>query len=752
MSLGRVFYIVLILAAGCSKSPLGPDISERPDSVATDSVTSGAQTTGVSTDSTVGADTSAAASSATSTSTTNATPPTCAETTTQNFFYPGATVAHSLTCNLTITAVLDQTANRPTYLTASAVGSTAITFTGTQSGATGATNWTTRFNGATDVVANTTILATTPTTTAEVANSLGDNVLRSLTFSVALDGTYDGTGAGVKVLMSDAVTPATTSNGAASFAASDIPLLTYSDAGACTASPIVCPTTGSNTQTTATAGFDVLWNYNIFDQGDYDVGTRGYLSLEGAKVYSAADYTVLTTVDVTGEKNLIAAATSVGRSTFKGPSTWFNFTPAIALNDTLSTSPKQVFGVVFPALNATTSHFAGVATVDRGVDPTDVSKIWFDPTNTATRLSLAANTQSMAIAQASTNDWIYFGGSDGGGGSRNLVLTYVNDAGASVTLNQLTAYADGTKLFSTAITQPFNDGGTQRHGIAWFGQYDPAVTDIRRIWISKIKSSPTDPAVDADYFDASTYYVAAGNELAGTISSVPVTVNQAATLSMVKIVARAESGTNYFYVSWRNDTDDKIYFARVEASPSAAPNIKLTRAGDQISNLDAATATILGRPAYAIAAGATTTGTAILGVLYAEQDGGVTACTFQAFRVVGEEVQKYGTARSFGTPTDCRFPNLFYNESAGRFMATYIDGTSGDTYYAEFGFNAAGDALSPASPTDVRVTDRTALPCNFAAGYSETWHRLGMVSLESSNCGANAADSIKFDVYKPGRR
>lgn len=754
--MSRVFYIVLIVVAACSKSPLGPEISDRPDPVTTvTGVTSGGQTDA---DDTTG-NTAGGDDTETTTDKVGDTAPVCSETTTQNFFYPGATVSHSFTCDLAIATALNQTGNRPSYLAASGIGTTTLSFTGTQTGATGATSWTTRFNGwdTADLVANTTILATTPTSVATPSATLVDDTVASFDFDTTLDASYDGAGGELKVLMSDAVSPASTSNGAVAYAAADIPLLAYTDATCATATaPYICPTSGTNTAQTASAGFDLRWNYDIFDQGTYDVVTKGYQSLEGATVYSATDRTTLTVADQGGEQFAMTNDSDIGKAAFKGPSDWEQFSPAIALNDTLSTSSKQVFGVAFAARPFNTSHFAGVATIDRSVDANSLSTTWFNSGTAASRLSLAAaDTASIAIAGTSTNDWIYFGGSDGGGGSRNLVLSYVNDGGASVSQVALSSYNAGEKLFQTAITPAFDDGGTQRHGIAWFG----FVGGAYRVWVSKIDSSPADPTVEANYFAAGAggsggyYDTAVTNQLNGVVSSVPIVADQGGNLSLVKITNATVSGANYFYVGWRVDATGTVYFARVDAGQGAVPTVRLTKGGDQLTGFDSSMASTLGRPAYAIAGGNDSAGNPILGVFYTQEDGFAETCNFQAYRLVGTTLEKWGTAHVFGAgTTDCRFPHLYYNASTGKFMAIYVSEDTHDTTYVEFQFDGAGNALVPANPTELTITNRTATPCQFAASYSATWQRIGLVSLESTNCTADTADDdLLFDIYKTAR-
>ena len=113
------------------------------------------------------------------------------------------------------------------------------------------------------------------------------------------------------------------------------------------------------------------------------------------------------------------------------------------------------------------------------------------------------------------------------------------------------------------------------------------------------------------------------------------------------------------------------------------------------------------------------------------------------------ELQLLGTAKDFGTPTDCRFPHLFFDSATGKFLATYVNATGGDTMFAEFKYDSTGDALVPASPTEVLVTDRATVPCQLGVGYSSTWQRLSFVSIEGA-CGGLAHDML-FDQYKTAR-
>jgi hypothetical protein len=764
------------LVASCAETPLGPSISGRDYSTDVDTDASGGVTSGDQPDDDaagsdddlvpVDTDTDTDTDTATDTDTDTdvAVGLACAETSTQNVWYPGANVLQTVTCNNSVTSMGAPTVALPGWLSlATALPATVLNFTGT-AGAAATTNWNATYEGeASDtLVVQTRVLGTTPTYLADATVALTDNVAASVDVSAVLDAAYDGSGGELKPLMSNTASPATTSNGTVVWAASDIPQLTYTDGNCAVATaPYVCADTGATSATTATSTYEIKWNWGIFDQGSYEINTKAYLDVDGANVYSTtSSATTFSVPDLGGEQTVLTSARIGHSDFFADMAISFGYVPALAMNDALSTIDSEVFGVVYAANNGTRNQWGGIVTVDRDIDAANLdSGDWFDPEdfNDPSKFS-DDNIFTMAVAAASgVDEWIALVGNDGVSG-RNLILTVMDHGGGVTTKTRIpvTNLADGSIFDSVAITEPFNDGGSMRHGIAFYAHWNPGGDNTQHLYVSKISSNPqADTPVGANdvpgFFNAGAWYDTTANDLAGTVESVPVTtVDQNSVLSLVKIVNGVVGATKYFYVGWRNESTLNLSFARVEASSAGVPEVIQTNGGDVITKMDGVSTSALGRPDYAIASGTDEDGGDILGVVYAQDDSGTHSCVFQAYEFSGTELVHKGTARPLGaTITDCRFPNLWFNAGTGQFMAMLVNGTNGDTNFYSFAYDSDGDALVPPIPAPTRITDRAAPPCMFAATYSSVWSRIGTVSVEGDCAGG--AHNMKFDLYKPAR-
>jgi hypothetical protein len=253
---------------------------------------------------------------------------------------------------------------------------------------------------------------------------------------------------------------------------------------------------------------------------------------------------------------------------------------------------------------------------------------------------------------------------------------------------------------------------------------------------------------ETDFFTetGATYY-ATGQSATNYIKSNLVTATAANVITDVKIVVSSLSTTKYFYLGWL--VSGNAHFARVEASPSGLPIIDVSAA--VIANMAGGGSSVPGRSTYSIAAGRDSLGNDIVGVLYSQEDAAAqTNCVFQAYIYSGAAFIKYKDPLPLSTGAVCLFPNLFYNEDVGTFMAVYADdsGTSGgDTVYAEFTLDAsAGGALSPAVPTNIVITNRAVSPCLMEASYSEIFNKISTVSVQG-DCVTGAPDLV-FDSYK----
>jgi hypothetical protein len=453
-----------------------------------------------------------------------------------------------------------------------------------------------------------------------------------------------------------------------------------------------------------------------------------------------------------------------------GPANWFAFTPAIALNPVAVSSTSDQVAVIYPAQSGTNDVFAGHLNITRSASTGNITSSWFNH-QAAYRVTPGANSNSMVIAASSDGGWVALAGSDGTtGGNLNLasiaptVALPATNPVYAVTTFQLTSVADSSDFDHPAISEYFDDSGTNRHGVAFVALKSGS---NRNIYVSKIASNPSTKN-EAGYFDSSSYYDnTAGNDIAAEIQSVPIlAASTGNSLNMVKI-SYASDGAGHFYVGWRNQSTAKVEIVRVEAKPTGIPVVDRMESTHLIDKMSPLSSTSRGQAGYAIAAGVSSSGTPIVGAVFVQDNNGTNnKCRFLAFRYRSsstsmELFKTSSVGLDVSTVSPCRFPQLFFNRTSGKFIAVYVhdDATSAsdrhDTIVSEFKFDDGADpedwgsldgALSPATPGKTVMTSRSALPCQLTAGYSDTNKKLVTASLEGDCAGGST--NLTFDIYK----
>lgn len=674
----------------------------------------------------------------------------------------------------------------PNFLTlTTSLPTTDLLYSGSPTATLPLTPWSVLLNGSHVIHATTRVINwATPNYSVPTSITLADNTPSATLISAALDSDYDGVDPSIKPLWGDvdiAASSPTSSLGAASIAVSDIPNLAYAESAcASLAVPTLCPRASSYdaNSKTVSGGFDLLWNYSRFDQGRYEIKTLPYLNVDGARLYHTAKSTEVVLPDTGNEQLLLQNNSAIGEGgEFFTAGTWATYRPSLALSQSLSSQSEQVYAVVYPAFRGNYNQYIGAVSLEHA---NDSAYIAFDDSASTYRISGhtlddGADAESMAIvaAESSTSGAIVASSVVSASGGVDMVLTKVdlsaapgsgliNPSFTAATQLNVSQVSDATFVNNVAISPAFADQATPgspiRHGLAFFGAIDGGAADI---YVTKIRSQPTSISKN-DFFDATNFYQSDNNNpLRNLVPSVRVTRSDLATtdISMVRIVHRDEGTHDQFYVAWRNGAE--VQFAKLQADSPTTPTVSLTKTNHQIIQMSANFGTF-GRPAYEISAGEDSQGNAVFGVLFVrDTSSGSGRCWFRAYKD-NSGLEKATTVDiAIGTATDCRFPNLYWNEDSKKFLALWVDGAGGATQFAEFqvDLSANPSVLVPVNPQPVTITlPRTSgqKVCNLAAHYAAAENanksrRIGIVSVEMSNCASTQPANLRLDTYRPGR-
>jgi len=671
------------------------------------------------------------------------------------------------------------------FTTKSGVGSGTATVTGVTTNALALTTWSALLNNAQDIPATTRVINSVPSYTPPSAITLSDNVVSASTPSATLDSQYDGTSTDVSLtlLMANG-SGSTTSEGLVGLTQSDIPGLNYTTSSTPT-SPYISPGTSnySSVSKIATGQVNVLWDYTKFDQGDYDIKTLAYLNIDGAKIYTGSNKTKVTVANLGLEDSIIANQSIINQSLYSSNSSWSKYQPALCMLLNTSNNTKMFYAVAYPAfynLSSTQNHYLDKITIDRSAGSNGLLTAAFNASGSNSNLIPATSSSSESIAMAADSgpsDELLILGGIGVGSDRVLHLAkaggtnldVINRVSLSNSVSLIDA-ATSSAFSNVALTPAFTDVDAKpRHGVAYSAIYSVTnagvTTDQKGVFITKIRSVP-DTETTSGYLDSPLYKDSPSIISAALPESVGIPGSAGLDASLVRITIGNESGTHFFYVGWRDTTAAQVNFARMDADGNSSPDssiIENDKTADQsivgMSNLKA------GSPAYSIAVGKDNgaTPSVILGVLYTTG-----SCQFRAYKADSTSnptklIRIGSTDLSVGSSNDCRFPQLFWNDSSNKFMAVWVEGgasQSGATNYTEFAFDSsqAQPSLVPATPILTTVTaarSGNAKVCTFTANYSPgsatNLPRIGMASVEGTICGSNTSASMYFDLYKPSR-
>lgn len=694
----------------------------------------------------------------------------CGASPTSRIWYIGSTASYAFSCDKSVTSVADPNGNWPSYLSTTvdspSTGQTKVS--GTTNAVLALTSYTGKIN---DDAANTKTfglgVVAAPTLAVGTSMTVADNDASTSTISMSMTHTATWNGADssvfIKGLMGDISSPTTTSNGTVASTESNIPLLVYSDVSCSTSvPPTICP--GSSTG--LSNPMSLLWDYGPFDQGQYFLGVQSLATVEGASFYSGRSTAAVSVSDPGGEPTIL---TSTGTATSElSTFSWSSYQPALAFADSVSSKSKQVFEIVFPSKVTNYLQFAGIGSIDRTSTAstwTTVSTSLFAETAGSTsEVSDNRNSTDLAIAAtaSSSGKWLVLSSQTNANSGNDLVLSRFLSSDSSKEINRLniSAFPTGaSSINSIAMTKYYSDAGgsgvsaANRHGVAFYAEFSNA---NRGIYVSKINSDTTSTTESA-LFDATNWYNTVSNSAKDYVSSVPLFTPDTNVRSLVRMEAASESSVPYFYVGWRNDSAGTVALARVEANTSS-PTIWNLQASDITSFDNFGAQGYDGGPDYSLASGLTVNGAttaSILGVLSTSDDGSGSASTKCYFTPVtvksATELQFAAAKTAISSAVDCRFAHLFFNTANKKFMAVYVMGSGGnknDTFYREF---SVSNTYAVTLGTETSVTNRgtTAADtiCKFAATYSPTLQRIGMVSVQG-NCASTGNHTLKYDMYK----
>jgi hypothetical protein len=431
-------------------------------------------------------------------------------TTTAYQWYIGTTIEYTVTCTGTITAVSNTSMPSIFSLITPLPAADVVKVRGTGVSALALTTWALSLKGLPgnpdqDITGiKTEILdpatpANMPVYAISATATIADMTTLALASTITMPATYGGNPAAA-ILMGDAVTPVTTSNGFVAATETDIPLLKYSDSSVCDGVAYAyefCSVTATYSRPVFTMAPKLYWNFTDYDQGSYYVRTKSYVNADGTKFYSGLRTSAITVANQVTEPLPVQSTVFIGKSELFDPTSWFNYVPTIALNENLSTRIKDVYAVGYSAFDGTKDQYAGTFDIDRAAGTPYSNSHWVDTVAEFHLSPATANTFTHDLVDTA-NGWLSIGSHNVfGGGGPDLTLSYISYAATTprstaINLTQLPV-ASSIKFTDGALTNRFTEGLIKKHGMAFVskngGIYELFVTKITmtasKAWIDK---------------------------------------------------------------------------------------------------------------------------------------------------------------------------------------------------------------------------------------------------------------------------
>lgn len=660
----RISTIALLgLCIHCDSSPLGPQMSDRDPSLNPDGV--GENTTGDDGGTTAPTTPGGGNSNLTAT---------CNRDVGHDVWYIGASVSLSFTCDQSIDTVT--TTDMPSYLTAT-VSDTVVSFAGAAPDASESIEWSFLADGfgatAGDASAiTTTVIDTTHTTSVFADPDVANNNNTAITLSLdtlTLDSSWDGNIADVNLdlLPATIVGDDATSDyhdSSIAIADTDIHGLQWFDScsSADLSTPYLCM--GDLTRGTGTLDLDfkLKWPYSAFDQGTYFFSGRPALAVEGAEFrLSDVNFSYTIPIQSTGKITITHGVESATEFQFIEQHRRY----AITVNDYASTATTPVLGLIYYTQDTNFSAQFKRVIVDRTDDPTDGTSDGLTQSSQI-QLNNSADSQDFDIVALGDGRWLTVG-ARGNGGIDNLWLNFLDD-GTTPAINslptldadrELTEYGANINARWVDLSQPFtDDDGETRVGLA-FVRDDDNGSATNYLVVAKLNVSGTTEATildDADYMDSGGFELSNDDKI-----------------DRANIEYNAESGTGYFYLAYRNNTD--VYVHKILANKSGGSYSPFTPVS--ISSLFA-NAAESNNQAIHMAIGNTPSATHV-GVAYVESQTNNSNTPYCYFRKVSSDLATLGNVIQLSSEK-CYYPSVHYNPNSGRFVVVYAENDTGAGY------------------------------------------------------------------------
>lgn len=662
-----------VWAGGCSKSSLGPDISDKDKDSGSSS--SGSDDDDDDDDS----NTSSSSDDDDDDDSSSSTSIACSLTSGHYVYYVNSTVSMTFTCDSTVSSYT--ATSKPSYLTGSSSSST-ITYSGTAPSSATSGTWSVEVNGETTTGAissiSNSILATTSLSLTNGATAMDPTTYnasaQTLTYgTVSMASTYDGSGVTNEIIpytSYGADTPAAHNGRTFATTDSDITGLVYYASCSSGSTYYICPHTSSFSSNVVTGQFKMHWQFGAFDQGDYFLKLRSNLVADSANIALAGRTYTYTIAAQTGSVSVTSASTT-NSATYNRQ----NYPYAIAISratsgDSTSTAKVPVVGLLYFANDGVNSAYFRRASIDRTLATASAATA-VGESNELKQLTAgnSANTLYWSMKALDGSSWVAAGAkATAGTGADDIWFNVIDDDATTPTLSAttqnvaITVYSAASDASYVDLTQPFTDADTQtRLGMV----YIRATATDKYVSVVKLDPTGTNKATvidDADY-DTQTSGDAASYEI------------QLSDADRTKIQYSSESGTGYFYIAYRNGTEIDVTKLRANKSSGSYGATTASLTSDLATDPFAAAGSSNDQTLN-MAIGAYS-GSPLVGVVWREADannGSAPDCYFRRFN---STLTTKGDALKLSAGT-CYWPNIHYNSTTGRFIVTFLESVGGN--------------------------------------------------------------------------
>jgi hypothetical protein len=398
------------------------------------------------------------------------------------------------------------------------------------------------------------------------------------------------------------------------------------------------------------------WRWSAFDQGSYYLDVTPQIAIEsGTTVLPTQTFSASIPIQTSGNIQINAANDPDSFNIYDAQK--YRYGVAIS-NQSSALAP--LVGLIYTDKGSGVREYFKRITVDRTAIPGGISSGITENGNNLEQTN--ANSQDFTVNQLADGSWTVVGGA-ATTGSFDILFNRINDSSVAPTINGssvlLSSFSNTTeRAIEISTTKSFLDNGTERIGLA-FVRKDTS-TSQSYLTVAKINPAGTSSST---VLDDQNFGVT--NTGGYSRFQMPVTTDG---LDRIRIRWISETGTGYFYVAYRQNTDLKILRLKSQYA-SGYDNSSATVTSGAFANADTSTTN---QQSLDLALG-TVSGATVAAMVYRDSAGDC------YFRRVDSSLQP-SAALKFGT-TPCYNPSIHFAPS-GRFIATYAERqTSPSTKY-----------------------------------------------------------------------